>query len=122
MKFSRAVVVAAKILVTNFILGLILGFLLLREGLLVSIVFVFLSAIFSLALVVYFILEEAEKMSLDRKNFDVQIRELRRKIREISGISREVAGEAGAQKQCPKCGRDVAEGFRMCPYCGFDWT
>jgi len=135
MEFDRAFNVAIKIFLVDFILylfGVVLlvpfalsGYIQLID---IAIVVGAVLGLFGLAVTVYFILQETEKISretesyVDTKRYDTQISDLRRMIDEISKtLPKETATkieDIKTKKICPQCKKKVPKGFKMCPNCG----
>ncbi len=124
MKFDRVMTVALKVILVDFALLLLACMLvppLIRKGIPTAVIggiagFVF--ALFGLAVTVYFILK-AEKIYEERSPS-----EQKQLVQKVKELEREVKGtvqvlpESEMKSLCPKCGQEIPEGFRLCPYCG----
>jgi len=114
MKFSRAITVAVKIYLVSFLLYLLGISVSFSGNLSVAIGVGLLLALFVLVITVYFILEEAEKIS---KEGTVDATHYYEATRDLQSRMVEISKKEGIQMECPKCGKRFSRYFQMCPEC-----
>ncbi len=134
MEFDRVLIIALKVFVVIFLVILLADFVLdplrARVGnLLGEILFSLVVGLPATVTIVYFILQEAERITqeakprVNMKNYDSQIKHLRQIIDAISKtLPREALDRIEEiKRKCPQCGRKMPKGYKLCPNCGFDW-